>query len=245
MFSVDKRQRLDINEALNNKLTHTVDEYNMLTSPFHLDLLTVEDKIVGKWIETDEGLKNYVIGQNEFLRFKIGCIAELRYKTIENIQFHLSYRIENEAGSVPCITSLGIGKDNTLSYVYPEYFMNEDQVVIDCETFGYNQDNLNSIIHTNGFEFEVMLDGNLSNARVILESAELVFSFRTAFDSEREVIENRIEDLLSPSLRKVIIDDKVYSVNYDGDTMILNSSAMDTSIVDVAIVDIAVVDKED
>ena len=197
MMDIDQTQRRDIDDIQNDKVSLTIDDYNLLSSPFSKDLY---DYMVDgyNWIKFNDKIIKYNLVENDKLVFHIDKIDELTEKYITNIKIEFDIDTGNNNFIFDGVNLIHNDIIKNKSF---HVFMSNRHMNFDCGVFDYND--LDFIVNGKGFDIELLFNGNKSNSILSLKNVKIVFTFYEKLQDEKNTIYNRIE--------KEILD-KIYPI---------------------------------
>ena len=197
MMDIDQTQRRDIDDIQNDKVSLTIDDYNLLSSPFSKDLY---DYMVDgyNWIKFNDKIIKYNLVENDKLVFHIDKIDELIEKYITNIKIEFDIDTGNNNFIFDGVNLIHNDIIKNKSF---HVFMSNRHMNFDCGVFNYND--LDFIVNGKGFDIELLFNGNKSNSMLSLKNVKIVFTFYEKLQDEKDTIYNRIE--------KEILD-KIYPI---------------------------------
>lgn len=197
MMDIDQTQRRDIDDIQNDKVSLTIDDYNLLSSPFSKDLY---DYMVDgyNWIKFNDKMIKYNLVENDKLVFHIDKIDELIEKYITNIKIEFDIDTGNNNFIFDGVNLIHNDIIKNKSF---HIFMSNRHMNFDCGVFNYND--LDFIVNGKGFDIELLFNGNKSNSMLSLKNVKIVFTFYEKLQDEKDTIYNRIE--------KEILD-KIYPI---------------------------------
>ena len=188
MMDIDQSQRRDIDDIQNNKVSLTIDNYNLLSSPFSKDLY---DYMVDgyNWIKSDNKIFKYNLVENDKLVFHIDKIDELFEKIITNIK--ISFEIENGNNNF-IFNGVNLVHDDIIKSKTFNEFINKRKMIFDCGTFNYSD--LDFIVNDKGFDIELLFNGNKSNSMLALKNVKIIFTFYEKLQDEIDTVNNRVSN---------------------------------------------------
>lgn len=188
MMDIDQTQRRDIDDIQNNKVSLTIDNYNLLSSPFSKDLY---DYMVDgyNWIKSDNKIFKYNLVENDKLVFHIDKIDELFEKIITNIK--ISFEIENGNNNF-IFNGVNLVHDDIIKSKTFNEFINKRKMIFDCGTFNYSD--LDFIVNDKGFDIELLFNGNKSNSMLALKNVKIIFTFYEKLQDEIDTVNNRVSN---------------------------------------------------
>ena len=187
MMDIDQSQRRDIDNIQNDKISLTIDDYNIIDSPFNKNLY---DFMVDgyNWIRNDNRIFKYNLVENDKLVFHIDKINELFEKIITNIK--ISFEIENGNNNF-IFNGVNLVHDDIIKSKTFNEFMNKREMVFDCGTFNYSD--LDFIVNGKEFDIELLFNGNKSNSMFSLKNVYIIFEFVDKLTNESDTVVNRLE----------------------------------------------------
>ena len=187
MMDIDQSQRRDIDNIQNDKISLTIDDYNIIDSPFNKNLY---DFMVDgyNWIRNDNRIFKYNLVENDKLVFHIDKINELFEKIITNIK--ISFEIENGNNNF-IFNGVNLVHDDIIKSKTFNEFMNKREMVFDCGTFNYSD--LDFIVNGKEFDIELLFNGNKSNSMFSLKNVYIIFEVVDKLTNESDTVVNRLE----------------------------------------------------
>ena len=187
MMDIDQSQRRDIDNIQNDKISLTIDDYNIIDSPFNKNLY---DFMVDgyNWIRNDNRIFKYNLVENDKLVFHIDKINELFEKIITNIK--ISFEIENGNNNF-IFNGVNLVHDDIIKSKTFNEFMNKREMVFNCGTFNYSD--LDFIVNGKEFDIELLFNGNKSNSMFSLKNVYIIFEFVDKLTNESDTVVNRLE----------------------------------------------------
>ena len=187
MMDIDQSQRRDIDNIQNDKISLTIDDYNIIDSPFNKNLYNF--MVDGyNWIRNDNRIFKYNLVENDKLVFHIDKINELFEKIITNIK--ISFEIENGNNNF-IFNGVNLVHDDIIKSKTFNEFMNKREMVFDCGTFNYSD--LDFIVNGKEFDIELLFNGNKSNSMFSLKNVYIIFEFVDKLTNESDTVVNRLE----------------------------------------------------
>lgn len=187
MMDIDQSQRRDIDNIQNDKISLTIDDYNVINSPLNKNLYNF--MVDGyNWIKSDNRIFKYNLVENDKLVFHIDKIDELFEKIITNIK--ISFEIENGNNNF-IFNGVNLVHDDIIKSKTFNEFMNKKEMVFDCGTFNYSD--LDFIVNGKEFDIELLFNGNKSNSMFSLKNVYIIFEFVDKLINESDTVVNRLE----------------------------------------------------
>ncbi len=187
MMDIDQSQRRDIDNIQNDKISLTIDNYNVIDSPLNKNLYNF--MVDGyNWIKNDNRIFKYNLVENDKLVFHIDKIDELFEKIITNIK--ISFEIENGNNNF-IFNGVNLVHDDIIKSKTFNEFMNKREMVFDCGTFNYSD--LDFIVNGKEFDIELLFNGNKSNSMFSLKNVYVIFEFVDKLTNESDTVVNRLE----------------------------------------------------
>lgn len=187
MMDIDQSQRRDIDNIQNDKISLTIDDYNVIDSPLNKNLYNF--MVDGyNWIKNDNKIFKYNLVENDKLVFHIDKIDELFEKIITNIK--ISFEIENGNNNF-IFNGVNLIHDDIIKSKTFNEFMNKREMIFNCGTFNYSD--LDFIVNGKEFDIELLFNGNKSNSMFSLKNIYIVFEFVDKLTNESDTVVNRLE----------------------------------------------------
>lgn len=228
---LNTQRQVDVLEQ-ESDVTQTIDDFNVMQSPYIFNLWDYRDPTSLK--DCSVSAPNWVLGNNkitathgtdmELLVVSYPPITPLEHKLITNVEIITDILITGEGDTSPIFNSVSLGDGE---YFYASHSSTEREVVsgkavtesvygaVFTETlWGYSQKGIVNLFQSGNLAIQFNIDLSSNQKTITLQNTKVRVTFDHFFESESLAVENRL-GLLGYSLGEKGVDYSLY-IDKDG-----------------------------
>lgn len=192
-MDIDRKQRTDIDDVANDRITLAIDEFNIEESPYEHTL--IKGFIGNNWVKEGDDYVKYNLVEDDNLTLSYDPITKLSHKNITKIIVSFDYALSNHNGS-PYLSNVSFIGDDT-NYKSVDYKLNDSgHIDVDCQIFGMDNEVLNTVISSQGFGIGLNFNGKYSNSTVRISNIKFKIEFTNKLVAETDSVINRLEPMV-------------------------------------------------
>lgn len=185
-MDLERRQRNDIDDVSDNRLTLDMDALTLVNSPY---AVVPEKYEANNWVIVDSKYTKYSIVENDILAFPFEPIVELSQKNITDVTVSFDFIATNIL-----LDNISLSHYDLVEQKICKIPLNGNgHIDVSCNIFGLNNEVLNSIISEQGFNIGLNFKGLKSNTTVRIWNVEVSFKFTNKLYDESDAVVNRLE----------------------------------------------------
>ena len=190
-MDLEQSQRRDINAILGDKVGLGLDEENVTSSPFLVNLC--DGWRGNNWFVQSSKIVKLNITENDSIVFEHKPITSMAYKDITKMIIGFDYEITNVSANYPVLSNISLTCLDMTNYMLVENILTtQGHIDVDCSLFNFSSNVVDTAISEQGFIIGINFNGNKSNATVKLSNVTVSLAFTNKLQDENNAVANRV-----------------------------------------------------
>ena len=191
VMDLEQSQRRDINTILSDKVGLGLDEENVASSPFVVNLCDCWRG--NNWFVQSSKIVKLNITENDSIVFEHKPITSMAYKDITKMVIGFDYEITNVSANYPILSNISLTCLDMTNYMLVENILTtQGHIDIDCSLFNFSSNVIDTAISEQGFIIGINFLGNKSNATIKLSNVTVSLAFDNKLQGENDAVANRV-----------------------------------------------------
>ena len=190
-MDLEQSQRRDINAILGDKVGLGLDEENVTSSPFLVNLC--DGWRGNNWFVQSSKIVKLNITENDSIVFEHKPITSMAYKDITKMIIGFDYEITNVSANYPVLSNISLTCLDMTNYMLVENILTtQGHIDVDCSLFNFSSNVVDTAISEQGFTIGINFNGNKSNATIKLSNVTVSLAFVNKLQDEMNAVSNRV-----------------------------------------------------